>query len=133
MALFNTGDFTIHLGRTSNWTINCAEFSEDDWACNAELIAERYPNFERVIGISHFGKILANHLEVYSTHGGVLLVDDILWLDSMYKARLYWRTRKNYMNHDIQGFVIFSCVPCPNWVRTLWQLDTQTESWREYI
>ena len=133
MALFNSGGFTIHHGRSSSWTINCAEFTEDDWTCVAELIAERYPNFEMVVGVSHFGKILAEHLEQYITHGGILLVDDILWLPTMQSTRLYWRTRKRYVQYDIQGFVIFSCIPCPNWVRSLWQLDVRTETWREYL
>lgn len=129
MSLFQKGSFTLYRGRTSNWTINCAEFNDDDWDCVAELIAERYPNFERVIGISHFGNILQDHLEKYTTTGGLLLVDDILYLSTMHRARLHWCTRKAYVNHDIQGFVIFSCLPCPSWVRTLWQLDVRTDTW----
>jgi hypothetical protein len=129
MSLFNKGSYTLHVGRTSNWTINCAEFNQDDWECVAELIVERYPNFERVIGISYFGEILQGYLEHYATKGGLLIVDDILYLQTMQAARLHWRTRKNYVNHQIQGFVIFSCLPCPSWVRTLWQLDVRTDKW----
>ncbi len=127
--LFTKGEFEIHSGRITNWSIDCSALNEGDWDCIAQLIAERYSNYERVIGISFFGKILAEHLEKHLTTGGLLIVDDVYDPVKMKKARVFWRTRQSYVKHDIQGFTIFSCLPLAGWVRSLWNLDVRVDKW----
>ena len=129
--MFLKGDWAPHTGRIIWCALDTTSISDDDYACMAELIAERYPNFEKVVGISKAVQPLAKHLAKYRTHGGLLLVDDIFYEPTMERARLYWRTRQNWVNHDIQGFTMFSRLPMPHWVRTIWMLDVRTDEWTE--
>jgi hypothetical protein len=132
VTIFSKGDYSIHNGRVTPWRIIPSSFSDEDWECFAQLIAERFPNFEKVIGVSQFGVKLESHLSQYSTHGGLLIVDDVLYPETMNKMRLYFRTRKKYVNYDIQGFTVFARVPCPSWIRALWQLDVRVEEWTQF-
>jgi hypothetical protein len=94
-----------------------------------ELILERHPNFSHVHGISDNGKVLADLLSSHITTGNILIVDDVLNITTMQSTRLWFRTRQKYVYEDVFGYVIFACVPCPSWVRSLWQLEVRTNEW----
>ena len=132
MSTFLSGDYSVHLGRITPWRIDPSQFDDGDWDCFAQMVVERYPNFERVVGVSQYGVKLESHLTQHATHGGLLIVDDVLHPQTINDMRLYFRTREKYVNHQIQGFVIFARVPCPRWVRALWQLDVRVNDWEPF-
>jgi len=129
VSLFNKGIFHLFSGRTTDWVIDCNALSQDDWECIRNLVLERHPNFSHVAGVSTNGKRLADLLSSFCTNGDVLLVDDVLKVNVMHAHRLYYRTRQEYHDRDVSGYVIFACVPCPTWVRALWQLDVRRNVW----
>lgn len=128
MSLFNNSA----VGRNIKWVIDCGAFTSEDWDCVADLIRERHPQFSHVDCVSNNAKPLVDRLNKYTSPSGcVLLVDNVLDVEQMLAARLWFRTRKRFVNKEVEGYVIFACVPCPSWVRALWQLDVRTGDWYE--
>lgn len=130
MSLFRAGIFKLFSGRSSDWAVNCNALDEEDWICIRNLILERHPNFSIVIGMTKNGKLLAELLNPFTTTGDILLVDDVLNINLMQAQRLWYRTRKSSHNREISGYVVFACMPCPSWVRALWQLDVRLNDWK---
>lgn len=129
MSLFQKGIFSLFSGRSAEWSIDCNTLSEEDWNCIAELILERCPNFSHVDCVADRGIRLRDLLAAHATTGDVLLVDDVLDIELMQKKRLWYRTRNEYHQKDVLGYVVFACLPCPTWIRALWQLDVRTDTW----
>jgi len=129
MPLFHKGIFHLFSGRTADWEIDCGTLTREDWSCIADLILERCPNFSHVDCASTSGLILKDLLTPHVTTGDILLINDVLDIDRMQAKRLWYRTRKEYYNKDILGYVVFARMPCPNWIRSLWQLDVRTNEW----
>lgn len=79
MTLFRFGDFTLHSGQHSRWKIDCDDFTDEDVASLAYLIAERKKPFASVSGIPAGGDRLARELEKYTSPDGTyhLVVDDV--------------------------------------------------------
>lgn len=128
MSLFTKN---IAVGRNIKWVIDCDAFTSTDWDCIADLIRERHPQYSHVEGVTHQAKPLVDRLNRYTTNGPVLLVDTVLDVELMLAARLWFRTRKRFVNLEVCGYVIFATLPCPQWVRALWQLDVRTGDWYE--
>lgn len=119
----------ISFGRAINWQINCDAFDSDDWDCIADLILQRNPAFSHVEAVSKKAIPLSDRLSKHVTTGPVLLVDDVLNVQQMLDTRLWFRTRKRFHCLEVCGYVVFARVPCPQWVRALWQLDVRTGDW----
>ena len=131
MSLFRAGIFKLFSGRSSDWAVNCDDLTDDDWDCIRNLILERHPNFSTVVGMTKNGKLLADLLNPFTTTGDVLLVDDVLNINLMQTQRLWYRTRMSYHSREVSGYVVFACMPCPSWVRALWQLDVRINEWED--
>lgn len=131
MSLFNKGIYSLFSGRASAWKIDCSAFQDDDWECLTNLVLERHPNFCHVHGVTTYGVELASRLSIYSTTGNILIVEDILNVEIMQNIRKWYRSRDEFHFKEVDGFVIFACMPCPKWVRALWQLDVRTDDWEE--
>jgi hypothetical protein len=129
MALFNKGGFKLYSGRIADWGIDTSALDETDWECIAELIIERFPNFSYVDCVTYNGEILKGLLTPYATSGDILLVDDVMRIKNFQDRRMWYRTRKESHTKEVIGYAVFACVPCPNWVRALWQLDVRLNTW----
>ncbi len=129
MPLFQKGMFSLFSGRSAEWKVDCSALSEEDWECVANLILERCPNFSFVECATDRSSVLRDLLSTHATSGDILLVDDVLDIELMQMKRLWYRTRMDYHNTEILGYVVFACLPCPTWVRALWQLDVRTNVW----
>lgn len=132
-VIFKPGIFSVLSGRKTDSIIQAENFDGEDWLCFAQMIAERYPNFEMVRPISSHGDKLAYYLNSWCSHGGILLVDFNLNPDAFELSRMYHRTRRAYQHHEIQGFAVFASVGSPTWIRSLWALDPHTEPWQEKL
>lgn len=78
MALFQTGDFTLHSGSKSKWKIMCEALTPEDWAGLAAIAAERLPAFGSVEGVPRGGLAFAEALKQYATTGPLLIADDVM-------------------------------------------------------
>jgi hypothetical protein len=133
MTIFRKGEFQLYSGRTAEWNIDCGNLSDEDWECIRDLILERFPNFSKVDYAARSGEKLRDLLTPFSTSGDILLVNDVLDIQAFQDRRLWYRTRANYHNKEIIGYVVFAMMPCPNWVRALWQLDVRLNTWEAPI
>lgn len=117
--LFEQGRFQLHSGAESTWRINCTAFYDRDWACLAELIAQRV-RFYAVIGVPRGGLMLAKALERYADpqQKVLLIVDDVLTTGTSIQA-----LRAEYSSPTV-GFVVFdrSGGRRPKGVEALWVL-----------
>jgi len=118
MTLFVNRPLTGHAGFTLNFKIECDALSDEDIESIAAMI-NRSMRFRQVIGVPHGGIRLANALQKYKTCNGItLLVDDVLTTGtSMEEAK------KARNGEVVAGVVIFARGPCPDWVRSIFQLQ----------
>lgn len=113
MNLFQTGNFELHAGGTSNFKIDCDALTDDDWDTLA-LIAHKGFNFKKVEGIPTGGEKFAAALQKYVKSDGyfTLIVDDVYTTGlSMRKAL----SESNDKGEPSIGLVVFTrSVPAHN-------------------
>ncbi len=123
MNLFQTGDFTLHSGKQSNFKIDCDALTDEDWQALAKLIYNAVGRFGKVVGVPTGGLKLAKALEPYCsvTHTSpVLIVDDVLTTGgSMNELRNKLRSEHG---RSIIGIVVFARNWCPHWITPIFEM-----------
>lgn len=117
MALFQTGDFTLHSGEKASWKIDCDALTRKDWDTLARIVAGQI-DFYDVYGVPTGGSAFAEALFPYAseTAKNMLIVDDVLTTgNSMYEAR------SKFGEHSI-GVVVFARGVPPSWVYPIFRM-----------
>lgn len=121
MNLFQLGDFRSNSGRLLPWKIECDALSDRDIDALAFMLMEVLPYFSEVEGVPTGGIRLAKALEAYrSTHGGLLIVDDVLTTGSSMERHRNGR--------DAYGAVLFARGKCPKWVLPLFRMPRRFDA-----
>ena len=120
MNLFQTGNFKLASGQTSNFKIECDALTDEDWKTFAFLISKKI-KFSKVIGVPRGGLKLAKFLEAFEINDVTLprlVVDDVYTTGGS--------IRKIMKENDI-GFVIFArnVIDDPK-VKALFTVDEKT-------
>lgn len=113
MNLFNSGQFTLHLGSTSNFKIDCDALTDEDWQTSARVIYEGVGRFRKVIGIPRDRLKPAEALEPYrfpNPENPILIVDDVLTTGNSFKAM------KESLRQGCIGIVVFARGKCLPWI-----------------
>ena len=117
-GLFQLGKITLHGGQQSDWKIECDSLSDNDWKCLAKIATGLLPPFGEVEGVPRGGLLFADALRLYSTHGPLLIADDVC------------TTGISLENHradrDVIGVVAFSRGSVPAWVIAVFELTAKS-------
>ena len=120
--LFVEEDFKSHAGLDLHWKIEMDALDEAEWKCIARMIMEYQTEpFQAAIGIPRGGLKLSVYLNDYSTQNNndpYLIVDDVLTTGGSMEE-----FKKDYFDKKkVFGWVVFSRLKPPDWVRTLFQM-----------
>lgn len=113
--LFQSGNFHLHSGTSSNFKIDCDALTDADIQTVAMLLKERLPDFGNVEGVPRGGLRLAGAMRRYVTSGPVLIVDDV-WTT----GGSIWKVRGD--REDVIGAVIFARGDTQSWVTALFRM-----------
>lgn len=128
--LFQTGDFTLSSGLTSNFKIECDSLTDADIATLAGMIAKRY-TYHAVTGVPRGGlriaeAVLAAH-PAYDYGRNHLIVDDVYTTgDSMTRVREHILRTDPHPNLVIFGIVLFARAPISkrdSWITSIFQIQ----------
>lgn len=124
--MFVKGNVVLHSGEESFFKIECDHLTDDDIETLALIISERF-DFSHVVGVPRGGERLAAALRKYAYCSRnyelpTLIVDDVLTT-----GRSIETFRKGVQGNSI-GVVIFARGVCPEWVRPIFQMWSQTGS-----
>lgn len=132
-SLFTAGMFRSHSGIALPFKIDCDALTDDDLKTLARRVSDIL-RFNAVVGIPNGGLRFSIALQRYVlTRGQIivmghlpttLIVDDVLTTGNSIereRARLA-DTLPPGDNMMFAGLVIFARAPCPNWVRSIFQL-----------
>ena len=117
MSLFNSGDFTLHSGRSSNFLIDCDALTDEDLNALANKVSGRI-KFSRVIGIPNGGTRFSMALIPFiddTKKYPVLIVDDVLTTGNSMEEM------KKKIGGDPIGLVIFARSKPNWWIRSLFE------------
>lgn len=116
--LFESGEFRLASGATSDFKIQCHMLTMADWQTIARLMKNRLPSFGSVEGVPTGGWILAEAMRQYANPDGdgpLLIVDDVCSTGgSMERFRA---------GRDAIGAVLFARGEVPGWVMPLYSQD----------
>ena len=113
--LFQSGNFHLHSGASSNFKIDCDALTDADVQTVAMLLKERLPSFGSVEGVPRGGLRLAEAMKQYVSVGPALIVDDV-WTT----GGSIWKVRGD--REDVIGAVIFSRGETQSWVTALFRM-----------
>lgn len=125
--MFQTGRFKLHSGERSWFKINCDVLHNEDLETLALLVAEdsRISTFYKVEGVPTGGLRFAKVLERYALsqyadvqNPKILIVDDVLTTGISMEEQRAGR-------ENVQGVVIFARGKCPEWIKPLFQMETE--------
>ncbi len=118
MNLFQSGEFSLHSGETSNFKIECDALTDVDLETFAKLISDKI-EFNSVVGIPTGGEALAEKLEKYANEytSKTLIVDDVLTTGTSMED-YHW----DLDGRENIGVVIFARGPCSNWITPIFQM-----------
>lgn len=122
--LFQTGNFQLHSGGSSDFKIECDALTEQDWQTLALQVARNVGMFREVVSVPHGGDKLAYWLEQYKTVGPVLVVDDVLTSGNSIQEMMHYVKQRDHGSDpfNVYGFVIFARHQCPPRVRALFYM-----------
>lgn len=125
--LFQSGNYTLHSGASSNFLIDLDALSDSSLAAIAGELAARLPSFGVALGVPRGGLRLASQLAAYCYCGypTVLLVDDVLTTGASmveFRDRLLAEDPRTYEGRLFVGAVAFARGPCPGWVVPLFTM-----------
>jgi orotate phosphoribosyltransferase len=117
MSLFNSGDFILHSGKSSNFLIDCDSLTDEDLAALAKVKSQEMVPFSRVIGIANGGTRFAMALMPYAVDkkAPTLIVDDVLTTGTSMEEM------KNKIGGDTIGLVIFARTKPNWWIRSIFE------------
>lgn len=119
-ALFQSGEFRLHSGGTSDFKIDCDALTNAEIAVLATQLVRRLPAFGRVVGIPTGSMRLAERLRSHATTGPLLIVDDVLTTGASMK-----RVRDGHGDLGAVGAVLFARGPCPSWIVPLFVMTDE--------
>ena len=117
--IFQTGLFTLHSGKESNFKIECDALTDDDLETIAALIGEKI-DFCLAIGVPTGGEALAEALVKYQNYKKsdvTLIVDDVLLTGESMEEFHY-----DIFGKENIGVVIFSRGSCSDWITPIFQM-----------
>lgn len=118
--LFQSGQFTLHSGKSSRFKIDCDALYTEDWEAIA-LIVSKSPlwPWSNVEGVPRGGIEFAKALSKYNDSGSVLIADDVL------TTGVSMETQRN--GRDVQGVVLFNRGICPGWVLPIFSMTMEAK------
>jgi hypothetical protein len=128
MSWLQIGKFTSHAGLTLDWKIECDDLTSEEIETFALLIYRMMPPFSKVIGIPRGGLRLAEAIgtpdRLDTRWKRLLIVDDVFTTgQSMERARLT-AVDNGFNFNEIMGAVMFARAVTPQWIRPIFQLNT---------
>jgi len=111
MTFMVLGDFPLHSGGIGKFKIECDDLTDDDIACFAWVISQKY-SFNKVYGIPRGGDRIAKALEKYIDPNALLpiVVDDVLTTGG---SMLEFLQKKNLSPITAICVVLFSRIKPP--------------------
>lgn len=126
MALFQSGNFTLHSGKQSDYKIDCDALYDADWQTIARMVAKLVRPFKSVEGIPRGGLRLAHYLTPLCLPDAEdhLVVDDVLTTGTSINKAM-----TDYLLYNpgsvVVGAVVFARGPCPPGVVAVCQLPKE--------
>ena len=116
-SLFEKKTFTMHSGDIGHWKIECDALTNAEINTLAYIISSKL-KFNDVIGVPKGGIRIAKSLDKYkSDKGCCLIIDDVLTTGNSMEE-----VKKQHIDKDVVGVVLFARGSCPEWVIPLFQM-----------